>query len=78
MAVVRQRGEWLAVQVPELDNGDVGWLRASDAELNTVPWSLHVDLSNRQLIVRQDGPFVRRMAIAIGSPDHPTPEDASP
>ena len=74
MAVVRQRGEWLAVQVPELDNGDVGWLRARDAELNTVPWSLHVDLSNRQLIVRQDGHFVRRMAIAIGSPDHPTPE----
>jgi lipoprotein-anchoring transpeptidase ErfK/SrfK len=74
MGVVRQRGEWLAVQVPELDNGQVGWLRASDAELSTVPWSLHVDLSNHELIVRKDGRFVRRMAIAIGSPDHPTPE----
>ena len=74
MGVVRQRGEWLAVQVPELDNGDVGWLRARDAELGTVPWSLHVDLSNRELIVRKDGSYVRRMPIAIGSPDHPTPE----
>jgi L,D-transpeptidase catalytic domain len=74
MGVVRQRGEWLAVQVPELDNGQVGWLRASDAELGTVPWSLHVDLSNRQLIVRKDGHFVRRVTVAIGSPEHPTPE----
>ena len=74
MGVLRQRGEWLAVQVPELDNGDVGWLRAGDAELGTVPWSLHVDLSNRELIVRNDGSYVRRMPIAIGSPDHPTPE----
>ena len=74
VSVVRQRGEWLAVQVPELDNGEVGWLRASDAHLSTVPWSLHVDLSNRELTVRNDGRYVRRLAIAVGSPDHPTPE----
>lgn len=74
MGVVRQRGEWLAVQASELDNGEVGWLRASEAELSAVPWSLHVDLSNRQLTVRKDGYFVRRLSIAVGSPDHPTPQ----
>ena len=74
MGVVRQRGEWLAVQAPELDNGQVGWLRVGDAELSTVPWSLHVDLSNRQLTVRKDGHFVRRLPIAVGSPEHPTPQ----
>lgn len=73
MGVVRQRGEWLAVQVPELENGQVGWLRTRDAELGTVPWSLHADLSDRELIVRKDGRFVRRMTIAIGSPEYPTP-----
>jgi hypothetical protein len=74
MGVVRQRGEWLAVQPPELDNGDVAWLRTADAELSTVPWSLHVKISRRELIVRKDGRFVRRMPIAVGSPSHPTPE----
>ena len=74
MAVVRQRGEWLAVQVPELDNGDVGWLRASDAELSTVPWSLHVDLSNRQLIVRRTAASYGGWRSRSASPDHPTPE----
>lgn len=74
MGVIRQRGEWLAVQVPELDNGEVGWLRLRDAEVGTVPWSLHVDLSRRELIVRKDGHFVRRISVAIGSPQHPTPQ----
>ena len=74
LGVVRQRGEWLAVQVPELENGQVGWLRASEAALGTVPWSIHVDLSKRQLVVRKDRRFVRRLQIAVGSPSHPTPQ----
>jgi hypothetical protein len=74
MGVVRQRGEWLAVQVPELENGDVAWLRTNDAELSTVPWSLHVDLSNHRLTVRKDGRAVRQITIAVGSPGHPTPQ----
>lgn len=74
MGIVRQRGAWLAVQVPELDNGKVAWLRARDAELGTVPWSLHVDLSQRELTVRKDGHFVRRITVAIGSAQHPTPQ----
>jgi hypothetical protein len=74
MSVTKQRGEWLAVQVPELENGDVAWLRASDAQLSTVPWSLHVDLSKHELIVRKDGHLVRRITIAVGSPSHPTPK----
>ena len=31
------------------------WLRTSEAQLRTVPWSLHVDLSNHRLTVRKDG-----------------------
>lgn len=73
MGVIRQRGEWLAVQVPELENGEVAWLRASEANLSTVPWSLHVDLSNHQLTVRRDDRVVRQITIAVGSPGHPTP-----
>jgi hypothetical protein len=73
LGVVRRRGGWLAVQAPELRNGEVGWLPAEQAQLDCVRWSLHADLSKRRLHVRWDGRLVRRYAVAVGSPDHPTP-----
>ena len=33
-SVVRRRGSWLAVQAPELKNGEVGWIRAESAKLD--------------------------------------------
>lgn len=74
LGVVRRRGEWLAVQAPELDNGEVGWIRARDARLESSPWSLHADLSRRQIDVRRNGRSVRRLNVAIGSPRNPTPK----
>ncbi|HLM25413.1 MAG TPA: L,D-transpeptidase family protein [Thermoleophilaceae bacterium] len=72
--VVRRKGDWLAVQAPELKNGQVGWLRASDARLDSTPWSLHADLSSKRLEVRKGGRPVRSFSIAIGSPQNPTPK----
>ena len=72
--VVRRQGDWLAVQAPELENGQVGWLRADGAELDSSPWSLHADLSRRSIEVRRNGRAVRRLEIAIGSPRNPTPK----
>jgi len=74
LGVVRRRKGWLAVQAPELKNGDVGWIKASQAKVNCVQWSLHADLSRRRLVVRKDGKAVRKLPIAIGSPNHPTPK----
>jgi hypothetical protein len=73
LGVVRQEGNWLAVQVPELRNGEVGWVEVSTVRVASVPWSLHVDLSDYELTVRRDGHAVRTMSIAIGSSRHPTP-----
>ncbi len=72
--VVRRKGDWLAVQAPELKNGQVGWLRASDARLGSTPWTLHADLSNKRIEVRKDGELVRAFAVAIGNPQNPTPK----
>lgn len=72
--VVRRRGEWLAVQAPELKNGQVGWLRATDAKLDTTPWALHADLSTKRIEVRKDGRRMRSFPIAIGNPQNPTPK----
>ena len=72
--VVRREGEWLAVQVPELPNGRVGWLPTREARLDCTTWSLHADLSERKLVVRRGGHAVRVLPVAIGRATNPTPQ----
>jgi hypothetical protein len=74
LGVVGQRGDWLGVQASELRNGEVGWIPRERARVDCVRWSLHADLSKRELFVRKDGHTVRRMRIAVGAPGHATPE----
>jgi hypothetical protein len=71
--VVRHRGDWIAVQAPELGNGELAWMPAHRARLDCVRWSMHVDLSRRRLLVEQNGKTVRRFEIAIGRRGNPTP-----
>lgn len=73
LGVVRREGGWLAVQAPELPNGKVGWIPAEGAQLDGALYSVRVDLSQRELVVRKDGRTVKRMTVAVGQPDHPTP-----
>ena len=75
LSIVKRRGEWLGVLVPELENGEVAWVHQDDvSQSGTVPWSMHVNLSRRRLVVRKDGKNVRTARIGIGRPDHPTPK----
>jgi hypothetical protein len=73
LGVITQRGGWLGVQAPELRNGEIAWIRKADARLDCARWSLHADLSKRLLIVRRDGRAVRRMPVAVGRAENPTP-----
>ena len=73
LGVVGQRGDWLGVQASELKNGEVAWIPRERARVDCVRWSVHADLSRRQLYVRKDGHTVRKFRIAIGSPGHTTP-----
>jgi hypothetical protein len=72
--VLRRRGDWLAVQAPELRNGELAWLPAERARVDCVRWSLHADLSKRLIYVRKDGHTVRKLTVATGSSRHPTPQ----
>jgi L,D-transpeptidase catalytic domain len=72
--VVLRRGDWVAVQAPELGNGELAWMPANRARLDCVTWSMHADLSRRVLNVRRDGELVRRFRIAIGRRANPTPK----
>ena len=73
LGVVRRRGDWISVQAPELDNGEVAWMEASRARLDCVRWSMHADLSRRTLSIRRDGEAVRQFEIAVGREENPTP-----
>jgi hypothetical protein len=74
LGVVLRRGDWVAVQAPELGNSELAWMPAKRARLDCVTWSMHADLSRRVLAVRRDDQVVRRFRIAIGRRQNPTPK----
>jgi len=74
LSIVERQGGWLSVLAPELDNGQVGWIRESDvSRLSTVNWAIKADLTTRKATVERDGETIRTFEIAIGREDHPTP-----
>ena len=74
LSVVERQGEWMAVLVPELDNGEVGWVHDDQiARLDTVGWAIKADISKRVVEVERDGEVIRRLKIGVGRKDHPTP-----
>jgi lipoprotein-anchoring transpeptidase ErfK/SrfK len=74
LSVAFRKGDWLAVRSPELGNEQLGWVRAAPLRLLRRPVELEVDLSRRELFVREEEQGVdRRISVAIGAPDTPTP-----
>ncbi|MCC6223725.1 MAG: L,D-transpeptidase [Thermoleophilia bacterium] len=73
LSVVERRGGWIGVTTPELPNGVLGWLRATDVELEPVAFSVVVDLSERTLAVRRGERVVRRVTVGVGAVGSPTP-----
>ena len=67
-------GRWLEVAVPVRPNGSRGFVRASDVDLARVEYSIDVDLAAKRLWLNDaEGEVVLETAIAIGSPENPTP-----
>ena len=65
---------WLAVLTPELRNGEVAWVRDDAvAKLAAVTYSIHADLSRRQVTVRRNGSNVRTFKVGVGRPEYRTP-----
>ena len=73
LAVAFRKGDWIAVRSPALGNRRVGWVRAKPLRLVRRPLLLEVDLSRRELVVRDSHGSKRRISVAIGAPDTPTP-----
>lgn len=73
LAVAFRKGDWLAVRSPALENEQLGWVRAAPLRLLRRPVVLEVDLSRRELSLRDEQGVERRISVAIGAPDTPTP-----
>ena len=71
-SVAYVKGPWLAVRSSALGNTRLGWVRARRVSLLNRTLSLEVDLSKRELVVHDVG-ILRRMRVAVGAPDTPTP-----
>ena len=75
LGVVRERGAWLGVSTPELPNGKLGWVHRRDGAITVrrTAWSIVADVSSRRIVLRRAGRVVRRLGVAVGRPDSPTP-----
>lgn len=73
MAVVSQKPGWIGVLSHFMPNSRAGWIPEDSADLRLEPYTLHVDLSKRSLVVRKLDRVVRRITVAIGRPGQETP-----
>jgi hypothetical protein len=71
-SVAYVKGPWLAVRSTALGNKRLGWVRARRVRMLNRTLSLEVDLSKRELVVHDVG-VARRIRVAVGAPDTPTP-----
>jgi hypothetical protein len=73
LGALDHRGRWVQVVAPELGNHRAGWVHESKLELARVARSLRIDISRRQLTLREGNRVVRRIPVAVGRPGTPTP-----
>ncbi|HKP20388.1 MAG TPA: L,D-transpeptidase family protein [Thermoleophilaceae bacterium] len=73
LGVIRRRGEWISVQAPELDNGEVAWMETGRARIDCVSWAMRANLKKRRLYVQHNGRTVRRFVVAVGRKGNSTP-----
>jgi lipoprotein-anchoring transpeptidase ErfK/SrfK len=73
LSVAGRRGRWLAVLSDHMANSRVGWIPVENVTLLHEPYTLHVDLSARELVVHHEGRRVRRITVAVGRPGTTTP-----
>ncbi len=75
LGVAARRGDWLGLVTTARPNGRLAWVKREDpaVAIETVTWSLHADLSERTVELRRSGRTIKRLRVAIGTPQSPTP-----
>jgi hypothetical protein len=73
LLVLRVRGEWLKVRLPDRPNRAAGWIAADRVVLRPTRWRVVINVRARRVTVLRDGRPVRRFAAVVGAPGTPTP-----
>jgi L,D-transpeptidase catalytic domain len=73
LGVVERRDGWVGVVSDHLRNSQVGWIPADAVTLVHEPYTIHIDVSEHQLVVRHGARIARRVTIAVGRPGSTTP-----
>ncbi len=73
LGVGARRGRWVGLISSALPNGRLGWADRRRLRFQDVRYAISVDLSRRELVLRDGGLVVRRVTVAIGRPSSPTP-----
>jgi lipoprotein-anchoring transpeptidase ErfK/SrfK len=74
LLAIGKQPEWLQVRLPVRPNGAVGWVKASDVDLDLVPeYRVLVELGARRLTLFKGDEVVMQELVGIGKPKTPTP-----
>ena len=75
LSVARERGRWLGVRSPDLLDDRLGWVdrRSHALTLDRTGYSIVADLSRRRVELLRGDRVTRRLPVAIGRPESPTP-----
>ena len=67
--VAKRSGDWFGTPLPELPNGELGWIRADPAQLEfrRTSYSLRADLSRREVDLRWGNRLIRRIPVTVGA-----------
>lgn len=65
--------EWLEVLLPVKPNGSTGWIRGADVTVSSTDIAIDIYLDERELDLSRAGEVVATYAVAVGTPETPTP-----
>lgn len=71
--VTGEQGAWVQVQLAQRPNGSVGWVHATEVQLQGLSYALEVSTASNTLTLLQDGAPVRTYDVATGTGGTPTP-----
>ncbi|MGW3768089.1 L,D-transpeptidase [Actinomadura verrucosospora] len=71
--VVETSGDWRRVLLPSRPNGATGWIPGTALKTAHTPYTVHVDLARRRLVLEKSARPVGRWPVAVGDTKTPTP-----
>ena len=74
LLAVDQQADWYQVRFPERPNGSMGWVKASEVDVRSVPNRIVISIAQRSLrVLDKDQKTLYETNVAVGKPATPTP-----